>query len=123
MFILVIQKSSSSYERIKNKYVTVLLSNQKARKRYTLILQELFSIKQRSSTHSTKLKGWKTLLFTFYIKFYEISQLHEIYNIVGDPGIQGEHRYASLWFTFFTQIYCVTFTLNNKQSNSNNINI
>jgi len=31
-------KSSSSYERIKNKQVTVLLSNQKARKRYTLIL-------------------------------------------------------------------------------------
>jgi len=30
-------KSSSSYERIKNKQLTVLLSNQKARKRYTLI--------------------------------------------------------------------------------------
>jgi hypothetical protein len=32
------QKSSSSYEQIKNKQVTVLLSNQKAPKRYTLIL-------------------------------------------------------------------------------------
>ena len=32
------KKSSSSYERIKNKQVTVLLSNQKARKRYTLML-------------------------------------------------------------------------------------
>jgi hypothetical protein len=32
------RKSSSSYERIKNKQVTVLLSNQKARKRYKLIL-------------------------------------------------------------------------------------
>jgi len=31
-------KSSSSYERIKNKQVTVLLSNQKSRKRYTLII-------------------------------------------------------------------------------------
>ena len=50
LFMLVIQqtfielwtdqkrKSSSSYERIKNKQVTVLLSNQKARKRYKLIL-------------------------------------------------------------------------------------
>jgi hypothetical protein len=32
------RKSSSSYEQIKNKQVTVLLSNQKAPKRYTLIL-------------------------------------------------------------------------------------
>ena len=31
-------KSSSRYERIKNKQVAVLLSIQKARKRYTLIL-------------------------------------------------------------------------------------
>ena len=31
-------QSSSSYERIKNKHVRVLLSNQKARNRYTLIL-------------------------------------------------------------------------------------
>ena len=46
LFILVMQKSSSSYERIKNKHVTVLLSNQKARKRHTLILQELFPNKQ-----------------------------------------------------------------------------
>jgi hypothetical protein len=38
LFMLVIQKSSSSYERIKNKHVTVLLADQKARKRYTLIL-------------------------------------------------------------------------------------
>jgi hypothetical protein len=36
-----IRKSSSSYERIKNKHVRVLLSNQKARNRYTLILHEL----------------------------------------------------------------------------------
>ena len=36
------RKSSSSYERIKNKQVTVLLSNQKARKRYSLLLLELF---------------------------------------------------------------------------------
>ena len=35
------EKSSSSYEQIKNKHVTVLLYNQKARTRYTLILQEL----------------------------------------------------------------------------------
>jgi hypothetical protein len=33
-----IHKSSSSYEWIKNKQVTVLLSNQKARRQYTLIL-------------------------------------------------------------------------------------
>ena len=38
LFMLVIQKSSSSFERIKNKQVTVLLINLKARKRYTLIL-------------------------------------------------------------------------------------
>jgi len=38
-------KSSSSYERIKNIQVTVLLSNQKTRKRYTLILQELLIYK------------------------------------------------------------------------------
>jgi hypothetical protein len=50
------RKGSSSYERIKNakihrvmnkknpKHVTVLLSNQKAPKRYTLILLELFLI-------------------------------------------------------------------------------
>jgi hypothetical protein len=50
LFLLVIQNSSSSYERIKNakvhrvmnkykkKQVTVLLSNQKAPKRYKLIL-------------------------------------------------------------------------------------
>jgi hypothetical protein len=31
-------KSSSSYEQIKNKRVKVLLSNQKTRKEYTLIL-------------------------------------------------------------------------------------
>ena len=38
-FMLVIyKKSSSSYERIISKQVTVLLSNQKARKQYTLIL-------------------------------------------------------------------------------------
>jgi hypothetical protein len=35
------RESSSSYERIKNKQVIVLLFNQKARKRYTLILHEL----------------------------------------------------------------------------------
>jgi hypothetical protein len=35
---LKMQNSSSSYERIQNKQVTMLLSNQKARKRYTLIL-------------------------------------------------------------------------------------
>ena len=32
------QKSSSSYERIQNKRMTMLLSNQKAREPYTLIL-------------------------------------------------------------------------------------
>jgi hypothetical protein len=46
LFILVIQKRSSGYERIKNKHVTVLLSNQKAQQRYTLILQELLFDKQ-----------------------------------------------------------------------------
>jgi len=35
------------------------------------------------------------LLLHFYIKCYEINQLNEIYNIVGDPGIQGEYRCAS----------------------------
>ena len=36
-----VRKISSSYERIKTKQVTVLLSNRKARKRYALILSEL----------------------------------------------------------------------------------
>jgi len=35
---LLCKNSSSSYERIKNKQVTMLLSNQKSWKRYTLIL-------------------------------------------------------------------------------------
>ena len=38
------RKSSSSYERIKNKQMTVLLYNQKARKWYTLIPEELFYV-------------------------------------------------------------------------------
>ena len=38
------QKSPSSYERIQNKQVTMLLCNQKARKRYTLTLYELVLI-------------------------------------------------------------------------------
>ena len=40
------RKSSLSYERIKNKQMTVFLSNQKARKRYTLILLELLENNQ-----------------------------------------------------------------------------
>jgi len=47
-------KSSSSYERIKNKQVTVLFSNQKARKRYTLILQELFTNVEYPSLQSVQ---------------------------------------------------------------------
>ena len=74
LFILIRQKSSSSYERIKNKHETVLLSNQKAWKQYTLNLQELLNRKitkkKSDSIFSFALTFHPSYQYTFYIWFF-----------------------------------------------------